>query len=120
MLILKMAPKLAAKRKNTIVFNERLFIDAEKEAYFNNNLYNRSLVRERGFKFEEAESEPEVVRLKEVIQKRQWNRFVANRMTAPKDLVREFYANTLLDEMEYQPSEPSYVSYFRGYPIDYS
>ena len=41
-------------------------------------------------------------------------------MTALTDLVREFYSNTLLGDMEYQPSEPSYMSYFRGYPIDYS
>src|ERR1044072_1506022 len=108
-----MAPKLAVKRKNTMPFNERLFIDAEKEAYFNNYLYNRALVRERGFKFEEAESEPEVAWFKEVIQRRQWGRFVTNRMTAPKDLVREFYANRLLEKTEIQPSELSYLSYFR-------
>src|ERR1044072_1944170 len=99
-----MAPKLATKRKNTMPFNERMFIDAEKEAYFNNYLYNRALVRERGFKFEEAESETEVARFKEVIQKRQWGRFVTNRMNAPKDLVWEFYANTLLDKTEIQPA----------------
>src|ERR1044072_1487814 len=95
-----MAPKLATKRKNTMPFNERLFLDAEKEAYFNNYLYNRALVRERGFKFEEAESEPEVARFKEVIQRRQWGRFVTNRMNAPKDLVREFYANTLVEDTD--------------------
>src|ERR1044072_667551 len=115
-----MAPKLATKRKNTMPFNERLFLDAEREAYFNNYLYNRALVREWGFKFEEAESEPEVARFKEVIQRRHWGRFVANRMNAPKDLVREFYANTLLEETDIQPSELSYLSYYRGYPIDYS
>src|ERR1044072_4664284 len=95
-----MAPKLAIKRKNTIPYNERLFLDAEKEAYFNNHLYSRALVRERGFQFEEAESEPEVARFKEVIQRRQWGRFVANRMNAPKDLVREFYANTLVEDTD--------------------
>src|ERR1044072_9229793 len=115
-----MAPKLAVKRKNTTPFNERLFLDAEKEAYFNNHLYARALVRERGFQFEEEESEPEVTRFKAVIQRRQWGRFVANRMNAPKDLVREFYANTLVENTDIQPSELSYLSYYRGYPIDYS
>ena len=95
-----MAPKLAIKRKNTMPYNERLFLDAEKEAYFNNHLYSRALVRERCFQFEEAESEPEVARFKEVIQRRQWGRFVANRMNAPKDLVREFYANTLVEDTD--------------------
>src|ERR1044072_6098404 len=112
-----MAPKLAVKRKNTAPFNERLFLDAEKESYFNHHLYDRSLVRERGFQFEEAECEPEVARFKAVIEKRSWSRFVANRRNAPKDLVREFYANTLVEDTEI---EPSYLSYYRGYPIDYS
>src|ERR1044072_638940 len=105
-----MAPKLAVKKKNTMPFNERMFLDAEKEAYFNNYLYSRALVRERGFKFEEAESEPEVARFKEVIQRRHWGRFVTNRMYAPKDLVREFYANTLVEDTNIQPSELSYLS----------
>jgi hypothetical protein len=95
-------------------------LDAEKEAYFNNKLYARALVRERGFQFEETESEPEVARFKAVIQRRQWGRFVANRRNAPKDLVREFYANTLVEDTDIQPSELSYLSYYRGYPIDYS
>src|ERR1044072_2325906 len=112
-----MTPKLAVKRKNTTPFNERLFLDAEKEAYFNNHLYARALVRERGFQFEEEESEPEVARFKAVIQRRRWSRFVANRRNAPKDLVREFYANTLVEDTEI---DPSYLSYYRGYPIDYS
>jgi hypothetical protein len=112
-----MAPKLAVKRKSTAPFNERLFLDAEKESYFNHHLYDRSLVRERGFQFEEAECEPEVARFKAVIEKRSWSRFVANRRNAPKDLVREFYANTLVEDTEI---EPSYLSYYRGYPIDYS
>src|ERR1044072_808196 len=112
-----MAPKLAVKRKEPPPFNDRLFLDAEKEAYFNNHLYARTLVWERGFQFEEEESEPEVARFKAVIQRRSWNRFVANRRNAPKDLVREFYANTLV---EAAGIEPSYLSYYRGYPIDYS
>src|ERR1044072_6817939 len=112
-----MAPKLAIKRKNTMPFNERLFVDAEKEAYFNNHLYARALVRERGFPFEKEERETDVGRFKAVIQRRSWNRFVANRRNAPKDLVREFYANTLV---EAAGIEPSYLSYYRGYPIDYS
>src|ERR1044072_121312 len=112
-----MAPKLAVKRKETTPFNDRLFLDAEKEAYFNIKLYARALVRERGFQFEEAESEPEVARFKAVIQRRSWSRFVANRRNAPKDLVREFYANTLVEDTEI---ELSYLSYYRGYPIDYS
>src|ERR1044072_736554 len=100
-----MAPKLAVKRKNTTPFNDRLFLDAEKEAYFNNYLYARALVRERGFQFEETESEPEVARFKAVIQRRQWGRFVSTRRNAPKDLVREFYANTLVEDTDIQPSE---------------
>src|ERR1044072_3231756 len=115
-----MAPKLAVKRKNPTPFNERLFLDAEKEAYFNNKLYARALVRERGFQFEETESEPEVARFKAVIQRRKWGRFVANRRNAPKDLVREFYANTLVEDTDIQPLELSYLSYYRGYHIDYS
>src|ERR1044072_1518339 len=106
-----MAPKLAVKRKETTPFNERLFLDAEKEAYFNNNLYACALVRERGFQFEETESEAEVAQFRAVIQRRQWGRFVANRRNAPKDLVREFYANTLVEDTEI---EPSYLSYYRG------
>src|ERR1044072_687735 len=112
-----MAPKLAVKRKEPTPFNDILFLDAEKEAYFNNHLYARALVRERGFQFEEEESEPEVARFKAMIQRRSWNRFVANRRNAPKDLVREFYANTLV---EAAGTEPSYLSYYRAYPIDYS
>src|ERR1044072_2574756 len=112
-----MAPKLAVKRKNTAPFNDRLFLDAEKEAYFNNKLYDRALVRERGFRFEEVESEAEVARFKAVIERRSWSRFVANRRNAPKDLVREVHANTLVEDTEI---EPSYLSYYRGYPIDYS
>src|ERR1044072_4334758 len=112
-----MAPKLAVKRKEPTPFNDRLFLDAEKEAYFNNKLFDRALVRERGFRFEEAESEAEVARFKVVIERRSWSRFVANRRNAPKDLVREFYANTLV---EAAGIEPSYLSYYRGYPIDYS
>src|ERR1044072_6186613 len=115
-----MAPKLAVKRKNTTPFNERLFLDAEKEAYFNRNLCARALVRERGFQFEETESEPEVARFREVIRRRQGGRFVSNRRNAPKDLVREFYANTLVEDTDIQPSELSYLSCYRGYPIDYS
>src|ERR1044072_6562318 len=112
-----MAPKLAVKRKEPTPFNDRLFLDAEKEAYFNNNLYARALVRERGFRFEEAESEAEVARFKAVIERRSWSRFVANRRNAPKDMVRAFSANTLGEDTEI---EPSYLSYYRGYPIDYS
>src|ERR1044072_3723243 len=112
-----MAPKLAVKRKEPTPFNDRLFLDAEKEAYFNNNLYDRALVQERGFRFEEAECEAEVARFKAVIERMSWSRFVANRRNAPKDLVREFYANTLVEDTEI---EPSYLSYYRGYPIDYS
>src|ERR1044072_9514558 len=112
-----MAPKLAVNRKETTPFNDRLFLDAEKEAYFYNNLYACALVRERGFQFEETESEPEVARFKAVIQRRSWSRFVANRRYAPKDLVREFYVNTLV---EAAGTAPAYLSYYRGYPIDYS
>src|ERR1044072_9342831 len=91
-----MAPKLAVKRKEPTPFNERLFLDAEKEAYFNNHLYAYALVRERGFQFEEEGGEPEVARFKAVIQRRHWGRFVTNRRNPPKDLVRDFMPTLLL------------------------
>ena len=38
-----MAPKLATKKKDVPTFNARMFLDEEKEAYFNKHLYKQAL-----------------------------------------------------------------------------
>src|ERR1044072_2125281 len=84
-----MPRRQAPKRKEPApTFDTNGFLDEDKAGYYERELCNRGLVRERGFTFTEAESEPEVQRFKEVIFRRQWERYVRTRRAAPKELVR--------------------------------
>ena len=114
-----MSRRQASKRKEPApTFDINRFLDEDKARYYERELCNRGLVRERGFAFTEAESEPAVQRFKEVIFRRQWERYVRTRRAALKELVREFYANTLAGNPK--PAEPSFTSYYRGCVIQYS
>src|ERR1044072_6602351 len=106
-----MSRRQASKRKESaLTFDINRFLDEDKAKYYERELCNWGLVRERGFAFTEAESEPAVQRFKEVIFRRQWERYGRTRRAALKELLRESYANTLAGNPK--PAEPSFTSYY--------